>query len=153
MTNERTSRSQTTRVTETRVANTWKPANDLPNPDPRPGWGHRWIRTSMANVADHRSMSTALREGWEPVRAADYPEINLYFDSRSAGDSPNGNIELGGLILCRRPEEINRQRDKHYQDMTAQQAFAVDNNVMRENDARMPLFSEKQSKVSFGRGG
>jgi hypothetical protein len=29
---------------------------------------------------------------------------------------------------------------------------AVDNNLMRQNDPRMPLFNEKKSTVSFGKG-
>lgn len=151
MSTERTSRSQATRETDVRAASTWRPANDLPNPNPRPGWGHRWIRTSFMDKQDPKNVSTAIREGWEPVLASDYPEINLAFDSRAASDSKNGNVEIGGLILCRRPEEVNTQRDDYYHDLTTKQTLAVDNDYMRENDHRMPKFSENRSSVSFGR--
>jgi hypothetical protein len=62
------------------------------------------------------------------------------------------SIEIGGLILCKTPIEFVQQRDAFYQQQSEGQMNSVDNNFMRENDPRMPLFRERQSKVSFGRG-
>jgi hypothetical protein len=36
--------------------------------------------------------------------------------------------------------------------MTQAQADAVDNNLMRQSDARMPIFNERKSSTSFGKG-
>ena len=44
------------------------------------------------------------------------------------------------------------QRNEFYQKQTDAQMQSVDNNFMRENDSRMPLFKDRQSKVTFGRG-
>ena len=62
------------------------------------------------------------------------------------------NVEIGGLVLCKAPEELMKQRAAFYAKQTQAQAEAVDNNLMRQNDARMPLFAEKRSSTSFGRG-
>ena len=61
-------------------------------------------------------------------------------------------IESGGLILCKTPLELVEQRNAYYNNQTEAQVQSVDNNYMRENDPRMPLFKEKRSKVTFGRG-
>ena len=61
-------------------------------------------------------------------------------------------IESGGLILCKTPVEFTAQRDAHYRKQTEDQVASVDNNFMRENDPRMPLFKDKRSTVTFGSG-
>jgi hypothetical protein len=62
------------------------------------------------------------------------------------------NIEIGGLLLCKAPEELVDQRNDYYQNMTEQQTKAIDNSFMKQNDPRMPLFNERKSSVSFGKG-
>jgi hypothetical protein len=62
------------------------------------------------------------------------------------------NVEVGGLLLCKIPSEFMDQRRKHYNDMNRVQIESVDNNFMRENDPRMPLFRERKSSASFGKG-
>ena len=129
---------------------TWVPPQVLPSPKEEPGWVFRWIRTSMMGVADPTNTSAKLREGWEPCKAEDHPELMLQADPNSRF---KGNIEIGGLLLCKAPEEMMKQRDDYYLKQAQSQMDAVDNNFMRTNDARMPLFNEKRSTTSFGRGG
>jgi len=127
----------------------WMPAELLPEPDKEPGFSYRWIRVSTLNVADPRNLSGKLREGWEPVTIEEQPTMKLLIDpsSRYAG-----NIEIGGLLLCKTPNEFVQQRTAHVQKTTDAQTFAVDNNLMRQSDPRMPIFNEKKSSTSFGRG-
>jgi hypothetical protein len=129
---------------------TWTPPQILPAPKEQPGWVFRWIRTSLMGVADPTNTSAKLREGWEPCKAEDHPELMLQADPNSRF---KGNIEIGGLLLCKAPEEMMKQRDNYYLKQAASQMEAVDNNFMRSNDQRMPLFNEKRSTTSFGRGG
>lgn len=138
------------RETETREARqapaSWKPPSILPDPTPEPGYVYRWVRTSMGGVADKTNASRQFREGYVPVRAEDHPELML-----EANDK--GNVEIGGLLLCKIPEEAARQRATYYENLANQQMESVDNNFMRENDPRMPLLrTERSSKVSFGAG-
>jgi len=127
----------------------WMPAELLPEPDKQAGFAYRWIRVSTMNNADPRNITSKLREGWEPVRLEEQPKFKLLADPNSRYKD---SIEIGGLLLCKTPVEFVDQRNQHYQGLTESQTRAVDNSFMRDNDPRMPLFSEKKSNVSFGKG-
>jgi hypothetical protein len=90
-----------------------------------------------------------MREGWEPVRIEEQPQFKLLVDPNSRFKD---NIEVAGLLLCKMPEEMVEQRGEYYAKMTKDQIESVDNSFMRENDARMPLFRERKSTTSFGKG-
>ena len=127
----------------------WRPPEVLPSPDPREGWSHRWIRTATMGTADPSNVSSKLREGYEPCKAEDYPELMMHATTEGRF---KGNIEVGGLLLCRIPAEFLTQRAAYYANQNKAQMDSVDNNFLRESDPRMPLFSEKKSKVTFGSG-
>ena len=127
----------------------WAPAELLPEPDKQPGFAYRWIRVSTLNTADPRNLSAKLREGWEPVKASEQPKFQLLIDPDSRFKD---NVEIGGLVLCKTPEEFVKQRNQYYANQTKAQTTAIDNSFMRENDARMPLFAERKSSTSFGKG-
>ena len=127
----------------------WAPPELLPEPDKEAGYAYRWIRVSMLGQADPRNLSSKLREGWEPVRIEEQPKFSLLIDP---GSRFKDNIEIGGLLLCKVPEEFVGQRSAYYQNQTQAQTEAVDNNLMRQSDARMPLFKESKSATSFGKG-
>jgi len=141
------------RELETRTAverpKQWQRADVLPQPIPQPGFVHRWVRVAMLNKADARNISSKLREGWEPVRIEEQPQFKLLVDPDSRFKD---NVEVAGLLLCKMPEEMARQRTDHYRTQTKAIAESVDNNFMRENDPRMPLFRERKSTTSFGKG-
>ena len=128
---------------------TWQPASTLPEPDKQPGYAYRWIRVSMVGQADASNVSSKLREGWEPVRIEEQPQFKMLVDPNSRFKD---NIEVAGLLLCKIPEELMTQRRDYFAKKNRAQIESVDNNFMRENDPRMPLFREKQSKTSFGKG-
>jgi hypothetical protein len=127
----------------------WRPPETLPSPDPRPGWTHRWIRISMVGQADPSNISSKLREGYEPCKADEYPELLVHATSEGRF---KGNVEIGGLLLCRIPSEFLEQREAYYANQNKAQMESVDNNFLRDSDPRMPLFSDKRSKVTFGSG-
>jgi len=127
----------------------WQPADLLPSPAPLEGYEFRWIRKSMMGQSDPTNTSRSFREGWEPCRLEDHPELALSVDS----DAKNsGLVEVGGLILCKMPTEMVLARNAYYQQHTAAQIESVDHSLMRENDPRMPLFKDSKSSVTFGRG-
>jgi hypothetical protein len=127
----------------------WAPAELLPEPDKQPGFAYRWIRVSTMDKADPRNLSGKLREGWEPVKVSEQPKFKLLIDPNSRFTE---NIEIGGLLLCKTPDEFVKQRNDYYAGQTQAQTTAIDNSFMRESDSRMPLFSEKKSSTSFGKG-
>ena len=127
----------------------WQQPELLPEPDKDPGFAYRWIRVSTLNSADPRNLSAKLREGWEPVPVEEQPKFRLLVDP---GSRYKDNIEIGGLLLCKTPKDFVRQRNEFYAKQTSAQTEAVDNNLMRQSDPRMPLFNERKSSTSFGRG-
>ena len=127
----------------------WQRPEVLPSPNPEPGYEFRWIRVSSLGNTDATNVSSKLREGWEPVKASDHPEITLV---TIENDRFKDNVVIGGLMLCKAPEELVEERNDYYKTQTRSQMQSVDNNLMRENDPRMPLFNDRKTKVTFGNG-
>lgn len=148
MTESRLTRELDTR-TQFERPKSWQPASALPEPDKQPGYAYRWVRVSTQGQADPRNVSSKLREGWEPVRIEEQPKFQMLVDPNSRFKD---NIEVAGLLLCKIPTEFMDQRREYVEKQTRAQIESVDNNFMRENDPRMPLFRERQSKTSFGKG-
>lgn len=144
MAENRTPRNVETRVQAERPKQ-WKPAELLPEPDKLPGYAYRWIRVGLQGNADPRNYSAKLREGWEPVKIEEQPQFQLLVDENSRFKD---GIEVGGLLLCKTPIEFVEQRNNHYLKQSENQILAVDNNLMKQNDPRMPLFKESKSSTS-----
>lgn len=144
----RTNREAVTRE-ETEVRNKqWEPRSTLPEIKQEAGWAYRWVRVSLVNEADNLNVSSRMREGWEPVKHSEHPEVNLPADPNSRFKD---GIEVGGLLLCKMPQEMVDQRNEYFKEKAKAQEQAVDNNLMRQNDPRMPLFSDKKSTVTKGK--
>lgn len=144
---------RSTRGGETRAASArqkqWQPASLLPDPTPLDGVSFRWVRKSMMGDFDPTNFSRSLREGWETCSIKDHPEMRGLTDP---GSEQSGLVEIGGLVLCKMPAEFVEQRSAHMQAQTDAQQQAVDNNLMREEDPRMPLLRDSKTKVQFGSG-
>ena len=147
------SESKITRDLQTRAMDErpkqWAPPELLPEPDKQPGYAYRWIRVSMLNVPDPRNISGKLREGWEPVKISEQPKFKLLVDSTSKFQD---GIEIGGLLLCKTPGSLVQPRNDYYAQQSQSPTDAVDSNFMRQSDARMPLFNDRKSTSSFGKG-
>ena len=127
----------------------WQPASTLPEPDKEAGYVYRWVRVATMGQNDARNISSKFREGWEPVRIEEQPKFRMMVDPDSRFKD---NIEVAGLLLCKAPKEMMEQRKEYFAQKNQAQMESVDNNFMRESDARMPLFREKRSTTSFGKG-
>ena len=148
MVENRIDREMTTRENTVRKK-AWTRPEVLPSPNPEPGYAFRWVRTSNQGQVDATNVSSKIREGWEPVKASDHPEIVMVTVENERFAE---NVVIGGLMLCKAPVELVDERSSYYKQQTDSQIHAVDNNLMRENDPRMPLFSDRKSKVTFGKG-
>ena len=146
MADNRKPRASETRETETR-RKPWAPPSLLDAPKPPAGYAHRWIRVAMRGEEDKMNVHAKLREGWEPVRAEEYPdyETPTIDDGRYAGV-----IGQGGLMLCRIPVETANERSAYYGLRTREQMQAVDQDLMKESHPSMPIHNSRQSRVSFG---
>lgn len=144
MAENRVPRELATREKEARSV--YVPPSTLPDPTPEPGYVYRWVATHVMGQAEPTNVSKKMREGWEPVKAEDHPELML------AGNAKTGNVEVGGLILCKMPVEKARARDAYFAQQAKSQMESVDNHFLRNNDPRMPLFSDRKTSVSRGSG-
>ena len=128
---------------------TWKRASTLPVPEPREGVKYRWIRTLTMGQSDNTNVSSKFREGWTPVKADDHPELQVLPDIDSRFQ---GNVEVGGLLLCENSTEYVESRKQAHREMNQSQIDSVDNNYMRQFDSRMPVLKpERTTKTTFGK--
>jgi hypothetical protein len=144
MADNRSNRDTTSRDKNARYVYT--PSSTLPDPTPEPGYVYRWIATHIMGQADPTNVSRKMRDGWVPVKAVDHPELMLEANEKT------GNVEIGGLMLCKQLSEQAKARDEYFNKQAQDQMDSVDNHFMRNNDPRMPLFSDRKSTVSRGAG-
>ena len=149
MADNRTTRDNASRAKTPARRKPWAPPSKLAMPDAPAGYKHRWIRTHLRGEDDKTNMHSRIREGWEPVRADEYPDAGNMFPTIEDGKNA-GVIGVGGLMLARIPEETVAERTEYYRDQTRNQMKAVDENLMREQHPSMPIHNDRQSRVTFG---
>lgn len=143
---DKTPRSNDTRDKSAR-RRPWAPPSSLDAPPAPEGYVHRWIRASVMGFDDKKNLSARVREGFELVRADEYPD----FEAPTIQDGRHaGVIGVGGLVLARFPVETREERNAYYGKRTQDQLKAVDNDLMREQHPSMPISNERQSRVTFG---
>ena len=149
MADNRTTRDNASRAKTPARRKPWAPPSKLAMPDAPAGYKHRWIRTHLRGEDDKTNMHSRIREGWEPVRADEYPDAGDMFRTIEEGKNA-GVIGVGGLMLARIPEETVEERTEYYRGQTRNQMKAVDENLMREQHPSMPIHNDRQSRVTFG---
>ena len=143
---DKTSRASSTR-SKTERPKVWTPPSSLDAPPAPDGFRHRWIRAESLGFSDTKNVSARLREGFELVRADEYPDSQypVITDGKYAGV-----IGVGGLLLARISEEIAKQRAAYIEGLTKGQDEAVEHDLMREQHKSMPINVDRQSRVTFG---
>jgi hypothetical protein len=139
--NARTPRDLASREKTARAV--YVPPSSLPDPTPEAGYSFRWIATHIMGQAANTNVSGKFRMGWVPVKSKDHPELMIEGNA-------DGNVEIGGLLLCKISNEKADAMSDYYNDQAQKQMESVDNNFMRNNDPRMPLFADRKSSVSRG---
>ena len=142
----KTSRASQTR-TKAEAPKTWTPPSSLDAPPAPDGFRHRWIRVEVLGFDDTKNMSGKLREGWELVRADQYPDQD--YPSLTTGKY-SGVIGVGGLVLARLPEEIAKSREDYFKQQNKDRDEAINNDILKEQHPSMPINQERQTRVTFG---
>lgn len=144
-------KNKTSRASQTRdnsaKKKTWTPPSSLDAPPAPTGFRHQWIRAESMGFQDTKNVAASLREGYELVRADEYPESNYPVETEGRYA---GVIGVGGLLLARIPEEIAQQIDAYYAQQTADKEEAINNDLMKEQHPSMPINNERQTRVTFG---
>ena len=144
--NKRTPRASQTRDKQSKPK-VWTPPSSLDAPPAPNGFRHRWVRAESLGFNDTKNVSGRLRQGYELVRADEYPDSDypIVEDGKYAGV-----IGVGGLVLTRVPEEVAQQRQDYYAKQGMEQVEALDNDLMKEQHQSMPINIDRQSRVTFG---
>ena len=142
----KTSRASQTRA-KTEAKKVWTPPTSLDAPPAPKGYRHQWIRAEILGHQDTSNIARNLREGYELVRADEYPDQD--FPSMNEGRYA-GMSGVGGLLLARIPEEIALQIDEYYKKQTQNKEEAVNNNLMKEQHPSMRFSKEADTRVTFG---
>jgi len=143
----KTSRANQTRSKSERPK-VWVPPSSLDAPPAPDGFRYRWIRAESVGFQDTKNIASRLREGYELVRAeeiinaSDYPIVE---EGRY-----KGVVGVGGLLLAKVPVEVAKQRSEYMSKKHGERSEAVNNDLMKEQDKRMPINIERQSRVTFG---
>ena len=143
----KTSRANQTRSKSERPK-VWVPPSSLDAPPAPDGFRYRWIRAESVGFQDTKNVTSRLREGYELVRAeeienaSDYPVVE---DGKY-----KGVVGVGGLLLAKVPEEIAQQRQNYMKAKADGMDEAINNDLMKEQDNRMPINIDRQSRVTFG---
>ena len=137
-------RASQTREKESRPK-VWQRSNNLDAPPAKNGYRYKWIRAEVQGYQDTRNVTGKLREGYELVRADEFPEYPVIEDGKH-----KGMIGVGGLVLGRIPDEIAEQRNEYYRSMHEDKVKAVDNDLMKEQHKGMPIDIDRQSRTTFG---
>jgi hypothetical protein len=126
----------------------WVPPSSLDAPPAPDGFRYRWIRAESVGFQDTKNITGRIREGYELVRAeeimnaSDYPIVE---EGRY-----KGVVGVGGLLLAKVPVEVAKQRSEYMSKKHGERSEAVNNDLMKEQDKRMPINIERQSRVTFG---
>jgi|TARA_R110002124_G_scaffold126743_3_gene286397 hypothetical protein len=148
---ERSPRALDSRDAAQRIAS-WENPINLPDPDPQEGWAFRYIRTALLGETDNTNVSRRFRDGWETCRLEDHPELKHQMMDHKSEWAEKGNIEIGGQLLCKMPQELAEARDRHFRDKAHTQMESVDNIFLKDNDSRMPKqVFERKSRTTFGK--
>ena len=144
---EKTSRANQSRSKSERPK-VWVPPSSLDAPPAPDGFRYRWIRAESVGFQDTKNITGRIREGYELVRseeienASDYPVVE---EGRY-----KGVVGVGGLLLAKVPVEVAKQRSEYMSKKHGERSEAVNNDLMKEQDKRMPINIERQSRVTFG---
>ncbi len=153
--------TRTTRQDETRAATThdslqdfpssWRPVGIIPSFERKAGWDYKWAVTSIRGQTDPTGFQRSLQEGWRMVHPSEHPELSYL---QSVPGAATDRIETGGLVLCKMPLELAKQRDRHNHARANQQVQSVDAQLKNEfaGDSRVELINERRSEQGFGTG-
>ena len=145
--NKRASRASQTREKVSAKKKVWTPPSSLDAPPAPTGFRHRWLRAESLGFQDTKNIQGRIRSGYELVRSDEYPDADypVVEDGKY-----KGVVGVGGLLLAKVPNEIAQQRQDYMARKHEDRNEAITNDLMKEQDKRMPIDAQRQSRVSFG---
>lgn len=125
----------------------WSRTSNLEAPPARPGYVQQWIRYEVGGKYDEANVKRKLfgTEGWRP-RSTETVDGG-YSPATTRHPSLGNIIAAAGMVLCERPERMQRQRDAFYKRKLDGQMDAVNHNLFREQHSAMPISRSHKTTV------
>lgn len=126
----------------------WVRPTNLDAPPAPAGYHHRWVSIETRGQSNATNGSKRFREGYVPVRADEYPD----FHAPTIEDGKHaGIIGVGGLILCRIPQEIVDDRNDQIQESVSAAQRQIDDDLDDDvSDPTVPLTREIEHSTTVG---
>lgn len=124
--------------------------NRLPDPVPDLGYSYQWIATVLGGQPQLENVAMMFRAGWAPVLQEEQSHILMLAEGRSQWVR-SGCIEIGGLLLCKKPEEEVSKRVRHYEDLVERRLTSFRDTVFNMSRREMPISGEWRSYTEDGR--
>jgi len=110
----------------------------------------RWIRISVKGVDDIMNVGQKQQEGWIFVTPDEVPEMAITSFVREEGRYL-GAVCRGDLALAKKPTAKVKARQKFYENKANEQMDAVNAQLMKSSDSRMPITNTSKSVTTRGR--
>jgi hypothetical protein len=114
------------------------------------GMAYRWIRLSVRGVDDVLNIGKRLQEGWVLVQSDEVPELAISSSVRDEGRY-QGAVCRGDLALAKMPAGKVKAKRKFYEDKANDMMDAVNAQLMKSSDSRMPITNSSRSVTTRGR--
>lgn len=126
----------------------WSPPSLLEAPPPREGYTQRWIRVRRGNQEDWRNYNSRIREGWRPRDPSTVPRD--FGPPTEAHGNFGSVIMVEGMILCEMDLRRAKQRKDFYARKLATQTQAVDEQLLKIQQAGHPIRRDAETRVTVG---
>ena len=114
------------------------------------GMSLRWIRISIKGKDDQKNVGSKLQLGWVFVSPEEVPELALTSFVRDEGRY-QGAVCRGDVALVKMPSGKVSARRKYYENKANDQMDAVNAQLMKNSDSRMPISNTSRSVTARGR--
>ena len=114
------------------------------------GMSLRWIRISIKGKDDQKNVGSKLQLGWVFVSPEEVPELALTSFVRDEGRY-QGAVCRGDVALVKMPSGKVSARRKYYENKANDQMDAVNAQLMKNSDSRMPISNTSKSVTTRGR--
>ena len=110
----------------------------------------RWIRINNKGADDYMNVGKKLNEGWVFVTPDEVPEMGVTSFVREDGRY-QGTVCRGDLALAKMPSGKVKARQKFYEKKANDMMDAVNAQLMKSSDSRMPISNTSKSVTTKGR--
>ena len=109
-----------------------------------------WLRITLKGQEDYKYIGKKMQEGWEFVASDEVPEMGSTSVVRDEGRY-SGAVFRGDIALGKIPTKIFKARGEYYKGKSDQLMDAVNSQLMRGNNSRMPISNSSKTQTVRGR--